>query len=143
MLLPDANILVYAFRGDTPEHHAAREWLDGALDGPRSIGLTSTAIVGFVRVVTHPRVFRPPTETELALQFVEALWSSYFVAPLEAGKAYRGIFAELCAVTGASGNAIPDAHLAALAIENGAELVSHDRGFSRFPGLRWSDPLAG
>ena len=141
MILPDSNILVYAFRSDCPEHERARAWLDQALDGPAPLGLPSSATAGFVRIATHPRVFRPPSETSAALAFVEALWSSPVAHTLEPGPAHREIFAELCALTKATGNDIPDVHLAALAIESGSELVSHDQGFGRFQGLRWSDPL--
>jgi hypothetical protein len=141
VLLPDSNILVYAFRADCPEHQRARAWLEQALDGPGPLALCSAAVVGFVRVVTHPRVFRPPSETSAALSFVEALWSSSVTHAVEPGPSHREIFAELCSLTRASGNDIPDVHLAAVAVESGSELISHDQAFGRFRGLRWSDPI--
>lgn len=141
VLLPDANLLVYAFREDCPEHRAAHDWLMAALDGPAPIALTSAALVGFVRVVTHPQVFRPPSAVDLALEFVAALWASPTALPVEPGARHPELFAELCRLTNAAGNDVPDAHLAAMAIESGAELASHDRGFGRFPGLRFTDPL--
>lgn len=141
VVLPDVNLLVYAFRSDTAQHAPAREWLDSGLGGPSPVGLCSAALTGFVRVVTHPRIFAAPSTVETALEFVDALRSSPVALPAEAGRGYPRIFEELCRVTGAAGNQIPDVHLAAIAIEHGAELASHDRGFTRFPGLRHSDPL--
>lgn len=104
--------------------------------------MTSAAIVGFVRVVTHPRAFPVPDSHGAARSFVDALRSSEVALVIEPGPRYPEIFAEFCRVTGAAGNAVPDVHLAAVAIESGAELVTHDRGFARFPGLRLSDPIA-
>lgn len=141
MRLPDTNILVYAFREDRAEHEASRRWLSRALDGPAPLALTSVALSGFVRVVTHPQVFSPPSSVDAALDFVDALWDSDLAHAVEPGPRYRATFAELCRITRAAGNDVPDAHLAAIAIESGAELISHDRGFVRFPGLRWVDPL--
>jgi len=139
--LPDVNILVYAFRPDCDQHDAARTWLSGALDGASPLVLTSAALVGFLRVVTHPRLFPEPDDVGSALRFLDAIRGSDVALPVEPGPRYPQVFADLCAVTGAGGNAIPDVHIAAVAIEAGAELVSHDRGFARFPGLRWSNPL--
>lgn len=142
MLLPDVNLLVYAFREDVAEHERANHWLTTALEGPATLAVTTAALTGFIRIVTHPRIFSPPSRIEQALEFVELLWDVDLALPVEPGSRYSGIFIELCSITQAIGNAVPDAHLAAIAIENGAELVSHDRGFARFPGLRWTDPLA-
>lgn len=142
VLLPDVNLLVYSFREDQGQHKPANGWLSAALEGPALLGITSAALTGFIRIVTHPRIFVPPSGIDRALEFVERLRESDLTIPVEPGPRYPGIFAELCTITQATGNAIPDAHLAAIAIENGAELVSHDSGFARFPGLRWTDPLA-
>ena len=141
MLLPDTNLLVYAFREDCVEHAAAREWLAGLLHGPSTVALTSASLTGFVRVVTHPRVLRPPADVATALEFVEVLWASPSTLQVEPGPRYPDLFAELCGLTNASGNDVPDVHLAAVAIEAGAGLATHDRGFARFPGLRVTDPL--
>jgi toxin-antitoxin system PIN domain toxin len=96
---------------------------------------------GFLRIVTHPRIFDPPTPIEPALQFAEALRSqptSIVVAP---GPRHWAIFVDLCRRTPARGNLIPDAYLAALTIESGSELISTDRDYSRFAGLRWRPPF--
>lgn len=142
MQLPDTNILVYAFRDDRPEHQAAHDWLSGVLDGPAPVALTSAALSGFVRIVTHPSIFSPPSRIDRALDFVDALLEADVTLPVEPGTSYPRMFTDLCLVTHAAGNAVPDVHIAALAIESGAELASHDRGFARFPGLRWVDPIA-
>ncbi len=134
-------MLVYAFREDCREHRSAREWLSAVLDGPAPVALTSAALSGFARVVTHPQVFRPPSTIGAALRFLDALWAAPTAIAIEPGPRHPKVFAELCRLTGAHGNDVPDAHLAAIAIEAGAELASHDRGFARFPGLRFRDPL--
>lgn len=110
-----------------------------AADAP--FGLTAAVLVRFVRVVTHPRVFSPPTPLESALAFVEALRSEPNAVFLSPGARHWDIFTRICRAAGARGNLVPDAYLAALAIENGSELVTADRGFARFPGLSWRHPL--
>ena len=97
---------------------------------------------GFLRVVTHPRVFKEPTPLETALEFVEAVRGSPAVIPMEPGDRHWEIFADICRRLDARGNTVPDAYLAAIAVEQGATFVSADRGFAGFPGLRWIDPLA-
>ena len=142
MLLVDANLLVYAFRPERPEHDAARAWLTARLDGPRPLGLASSALAGFVRVVTHPRIFADPAGIDESLSFLRVLRRAPSALPIEPGAGYPALFDGLCRMLDLFGNAIPDAHLAALAIEHDAELATHDRGFDRFPGLRVVDPLA-
>ncbi len=97
---------------------------------------------GFVRVVTHPRVFDPPDTVAAALAFADAVRSQPGVVMVAPGERHWAIFANLCRLTEARGNLVPDAYLAALAIETGAEFITADRDFSRFPGLRWRHPLA-
>ncbi len=97
---------------------------------------------GFLRVVTHPRVFNEPDSVEDALGFVEGLRKLPHVVAIRPGDRHWSIFARLCRVTHAAGNAVPDAYLAAMAIESGSELATADRDFARFPDLRWRDPIA-
>jgi uncharacterized protein len=143
MLCADVNVLVYAHRADSPEHKRYREWLDAARQAPEPIGLADIVASGFLRIVTHPRVFGDPTRLDDALSFVEALRVSPSVLSISPGDRHWDIFVDLCNATGARGNTIPDAYLAALAIEQGATWISADRGFGRFPGLRWQHPLDG
>jgi len=104
-------------------------------------GLADLVLGGFVRVATHPRVFDPPAPTERALAFADALRSQPNVVAVTPGPRHWEIFERLCLAAGAKGNLVPDAYLAALAIESGSEWITTDRDFSRFPGLRWRHPL--
>jgi toxin-antitoxin system PIN domain toxin len=140
--LVDTNLLVYAFRPEQPEHRVARSWLAGLLGGSERIGLTSSTLAGFVRIVTHRRVFRDPAGIDEALGFVSTLRAAPSSSELEPGATYPDIFDGLCRSLSLRGDDIPDAHLAAIAIEHDAVLATHDRGFGRFSGLRTLDPLA-
>ena len=110
--------------------------------GDEPVGVSELVLSGFVRVVTHPRVFDPPDTIEAALAFADAVRSQPGAVPVAPGDRHWTIFANLCRASAARGNLVPDAYLAALAIENGAEFITTDRDFSRFPGLRWRHPLA-
>ena len=141
MLLPDVNVLVYAHREDTRDHPRFRDWLEGVVAGPEAFGLSDLILSGFLRVVTHPRVFSNPTPLELALEFAEALRSAPNCVRLEAGERHWEIFGRLCREARARGNLVPDAWFAALAVESGSEWITTDRDYARFPGLRWRHPL--
>lgn len=138
----DVNVLLYAHRRDTPEHEGYRDWLEEARRGDEPLAFPSVVLAGFVRVVTHPRIFREPTPLDEALGFVEALRSGSNVLSAEPGGRHWSIFARLCRDGDARGNLVPDAHLAAIALEHGATLFSADRGLARFEGLRWRHPLS-
>lgn len=103
--------------------------------------MSDPVLSGFTRVVTHPRVFRDPTPVEEALRFCAALRATGNASALVPAERHWSIFADLCRQTEARGNDVPDAYLAALAIEQGATWWSADRGFARFPGLSWRHPL--
>jgi toxin-antitoxin system PIN domain toxin len=105
--------------------------------------LADPVLAGFLRIVTHPRVFSPPAPIEKALEFAETVRGEPNAVRLTPGDRHWEIFSRLCRAAGARGNLVPDAYLAALAIENGSELITTDRGFARFPGLRWRHPLEG
>jgi hypothetical protein len=98
---------------------------------------------GFLRVVTHPRVFSPPTPIARALEFAGAVREQPNAVVVAPGKRHWEIFARVCAEAGVTGNLVPDAYLAALAIESGSEWITTDRDYARFPDLRWRHPLAG
>jgi toxin-antitoxin system PIN domain toxin len=136
------NVLVHAFRADAPDHARYRDWLDRLVNTDRPFGLTDWVLSGFLRIVTHPRVFSPPTPIDAALAFAQALRTAATCVPIHPGVRHWDIFADLCRSTGAKGNLVPDAFLAALAIESGCEWITTDRDFSRFPGLKWRHPLA-
>lgn len=142
MLLCDVNVLVYAHREDAPDHEAYRAWLEDVINGAAAYGIVDLVLSGFLRVVTHPRVFRQPTPLTQALAFVEELRSQPNAVVVRPGPHHWEIFTRLCTAGGAKGNLIPDAYLAALAIESGSDWITTDRGFGRFPELRWRHPLA-
>lgn len=141
MILLDVNILVYAHREDAPDHPAYREWLEVRLNSLEPCGLSNLVLAGCLRIITHPKIFTPPTPLTEAFLFVEQLRSHSSVRIVNPGAAHWRIFTQLCQKVQAKGNSIADAYHAALAIESGCEWVTTDRGFARFPGLRWRHPL--
>ena len=141
-LLPDVNILVYAYRQDSPNHQTCHAWLDSLVNGDEAYAVSDLVLSGFLRVVTHPRVFKQPSPLPQALEFAEAIRQTPQCISVVPGARHWRIFTDLCQAVGARGNLIPDAYLAALAIESGSEWVTTDGDFARFPGLRWSRPAA-
>jgi toxin-antitoxin system PIN domain toxin len=142
VILPDVNVLIYAYRVEATDHAAYRRWLEDVANSEEAFALADLVLSGFVRVATHPRIFRPPSPVDDALGFAEDLLGQANCALVRPGARHWAIFARLCRECGASGNLVPDAFLAALAIENGCELATVDRDFARFTGLRWRHPLA-
>jgi hypothetical protein len=141
MLFVDVNVLVYAHRPESPRHTDFLGWLEAARIGDEPLGISDQVLAGFVRIVTHPRVFKDPTPSPVAVEFASALRSAPAALPIVPGERVWSIFEELVVQTDARGNAIPDAFLASMAIDQGATLVTADRGFARFPRLRWRHPL--
>ena len=142
MILPDLNVLVYAHRRDSARHDEYRAWLEAAIVGPAPYGLSDLVLAGFIRVVTHPRVFRDPTPLADALSFVRAIRDRPGHVPVVPGARHWSIFLDLCAQARVRGNFVPDAYFAALAIESGAEWITTDGDFARFPGLKTRHPMA-
>lgn len=142
MQLVDVNVLVYAFREDAPGHAPHRAWLEGLVHSDEAYAVVDHVLAGFLRIVTHPRVFHPPTPVAAALAFAESFRNRPNAVPVAPAARHWGIFARLCRDVGARGNLVPDAWLAALAIEQGCEFITTDRDYARFPGLRWRHPLA-
>jgi toxin-antitoxin system PIN domain toxin len=134
-------VLVYAFREDAPGHPRYRAWLTATLDTDAPFGLSDLVLSGFLRIVPHPRVFDPPTPMVRALEFAEALRGQPNAVPVAPGPRHWEIFTNLCTIAGVKGNLVPDAYLAALAIESGSEWITTDRDYARFPGLSWRHPL--
>ncbi len=141
MILLDVNVLVYAYREDAPDHAVYLEWLQEAVGSQAPFGVSDLVLSGFLRVVTHPRVFRVPSPMEVALAFAHTLRDRPNCVLISPGARHWEIFAGLCGATGVKGNLVADAYFAALAIESGSEWISTDRDYSRFPGLRWRHPL--
>jgi len=141
MLLPDVNVLVYAFRTEHPRHAEFRRWLNELVNAPAAYGMSDLVLSGFVRVVTHPKAFRIPNSIDSAVAYASMVRGRRNCVHIAPGERHWAIFEDLCLRTEAKGNIVPDAFLAALAIENGCEWVTTDRHFARFPGLRWRHPL--
>lgn len=141
MILLDVNVLVAAHREDAEDHAEVRGWLESELASPAGVGVTDLVLSGTLRVITHPKIFRTPTPLRAALDFVEDFRARDEVHLFAPGPDHWQVFTELCRKVGAKGNLLPDAYHAAVAIEAGCEWISLDRGFSRFPGLRWRHPL--
>ena len=142
MVLPDVNVLVYAFRPDMQQHESHRAFVQELVEGDEAFGLSSIVLSGFLRIVTHPRVFALPDPIEDALAFTDTLRASEQSVWIEPGPRHWEIFERLCREGNARGNLVADAYLAALAIESGCEWITTDRDYARFPALRWRHPLA-
>ncbi len=141
MLLPDVNILVYAYREAAPDHHRFRDWLEELINSDQAYGMSDLVLSGFLRVATHPAVFIPPSPIDHALAFVEDLKGQPNCVVLAPGPRHWAIFKRLCQASNVRGNLVPDAYLAALAIESGSEWITMDGDYARFPGLRWRRPF--
>ncbi|RIQ34860.1 type II toxin-antitoxin system VapC family toxin [Jiangella rhizosphaerae] len=142
MILVDANILLYAHVVDYPQHERARQWLDTALNGVNRVGLPWESLLAFVRLVTNPKLFpRPESPADAWHQVSEWLDADPSWTPIPTDRHREVLESLVPSVTRST--LVPDAHLAALAIEHGLTLVSTDGDFARFPGLRWENPLGG
>lgn len=141
MILVDANLLVYAHVTSLSQHHAARAWLDSHLNGPTPVGLPWPTLLSFVRLVSNPRIFEHPQAISKAWNQVEDWLTCPVVWIPQPTERHRDILGSLLTDTLSRSNLVPDAHLAALAIEHGLTLCSTDRDFARFPNLRWDDPF--
>lgn len=141
MIACDVNVLVYAHNADDPRTGEYRAWLEEAANGAEPFGLSSTVAAGFLRIVTHPKVLTSPLTVDVALDLLDDLRGAPAVVAMEPGRQHWSIFSRLCRSVSARGNTVPDAYLASIAIEHGCLWLSADRGFARFPGLRWRHPL--
>ncbi len=141
MMLLDVNVLVYAHREDSPSHRAYYDWLGRLVNSDEAFGISDMVLSGFLRIVTHSRVFQIPSPMDIALSMVGEIRCRPNCVVVVPGPRHWSIFEGLCRESGAKGNLVPDAFMAALAIETGSEWVTTDRGFGRFRGLRWRHPL--
>jgi len=140
-MLLDANLLLYAVNRAADQHDPAEAWLTAQLNGPQRVGLPWQTLLAFLRISTHPRAFERPLTPATAWDRVQD-WLNVPTAWIpEPGPEYARILSELVPNHDVRGNLIPDAALAALAIEHGVTLCSVDEDFARFPDLRWSNPL--
>ena len=141
MILLDANLLIYSYVASFPQHEAAHSWLDAQFAARHRVGLPWASLLGFLRIVTNPRIFERPAPAVGAWQQVQTWLGADGVWIPEPTEHHREIVDALVLRGTMHGNLIPDAHLAAIAIGHGLTLCSADADFARFPGLRWENPL--
>ena len=142
MILVDLNLLIYAVNSDMSPHKESRRWLEHALSGNESVGLAWVVILGFLRIATRGDVFPEPLTADRALGYVGEWLRQPCVTPIRPGDKHWEILSSLLQISGTAGNLTTDAHLAALAIENGATVYSADNDFKRFAGVKHINPLA-
>jgi hypothetical protein len=140
--LPDVNLLLYAVDAAAPRHATARAWLESVLSGTEEVAFAWPVLLGFIRISTNPAAFEDPMDADEAFGYVEEWLARPVASTLTPGPDHAALMRRLLQPLGVAGNLTSDAHLAALAIEHGAELCSSDRDFGRFEGLRWTDPLS-
>ncbi|TMC11380.1 MAG: type II toxin-antitoxin system VapC family toxin [Chloroflexi bacterium] len=140
MKLLDVNVVLAAHREDHPDHATARPWLDGLLASGEQFGVPWMVWWSFLRLSSHPRVFSLPTPLADSLGFISAVRTQPGHVPIEPGESHLDCLRAVCGEGEATADLVPDAVLAALATEHGAQVVSFDRDFARFPRLAWSRP---
>jgi uncharacterized protein len=140
MILPDVNVLIYAFRADLPQHTVCRPWLVKVISRDACFGLSPAVLSAVVRITTNSRAFKTPSTIEEAFGFCEDLLGQPNCQVVEPGERHWDIFRRLCIETDTRGPRVSDAWFAALAIEWGCEWITLDRDYARFPGLNWQVP---
>jgi toxin-antitoxin system PIN domain toxin len=141
MLCPDVNVLLSAFRRDSSDHERYARWLQDSMTGAEPVGVSELVLSGVVRLATSHRVYRQPSSIGEVLDFCSAVRSAPAAVPLRPGVKHWQIFADLCQAAAATANHVPGAYHAALALENRATWITNDRGYARYPNLRWRSPL--
>jgi toxin-antitoxin system PIN domain toxin len=140
MILADANVLIYAFRGDSPHHNVCKPWLNELVTGDARFGVSPLALSALVRITTNSRAFQQPSTLVDALGFCEDLMNQPHCEIVDPGERHWAIFQRLCLETDTRGRRVTDAWFAALAIEHGCTWITFDRDFARFPGLERRQP---
>lgn len=141
MKLPDVNLLLYAYDSNSPHHLPARKWLEQVLSGSEAVGFTWVVLLGFLRLSTRSQVYARPLQPAEAFEFIDSWLEQPCAILLQPTERHLVLLRGLVESLGTAGNLTMDAHLAALAIEHGAEVCSADSDFARFPGLRWTNPI--
>jgi toxin-antitoxin system PIN domain toxin len=142
VILIDANILIYAHVSSFTQHKLARDWLDQQLSAAAPVGLPWASLIAFLRLVTNPRVFEHPEPINDAWRQVRSWLGAETAWVPQPTERHAELLSVFLALPGVHGNLVPDAHLAALAVEHGLTLCSTDGDFARFRGLRWLNPIA-
>jgi toxin-antitoxin system PIN domain toxin len=140
MILPDVNVLIYAFRPDAPNHSICNPWLNGIVAGNSRFGMSPLALSAVTRTTTNPRSFPKPSKLSDAFAFADYLLALPHCQIVEPGERHWTIFKRLCIETDTRGPRVTDAWYAALAIEWDCEWITFDRDYARFPSLKWRLP---
>jgi toxin-antitoxin system PIN domain toxin len=141
VIVPDINLLVYAYNDGAPHHGTASRWWEGLVNGAERVGVLWIVSTGFVRLMTHPRAVAAPISPVDAIAHVRDWFRYAHVSPINPGAEHLTHVQRNLEAAGVGGNLVTDAHIAALAMEYQAEVHSNDSDFTRFPGLRWRNPL--
>lgn len=142
MTIPDLNLLLYAVDQGSHSHKVALRWWNGLLSGNETVALSWTVLLGFLRLTTNPRIMERPFSVDEALDYIDRWLAHPLTTVIDPTPRHASVLRDLLGEVGTAGNVVSDAHLAALAIEHGAELCSADRDFGRFAALRWTNPLS-
>lgn len=141
MKLPDINLLIYAIDETSPNHTRAKSWLEQLMSGTEAVGFAWLVLLGFVRISTNPAALERPLTPSEAVDYIDEWLATPVASVVEPTFEHAAVLRRLLESVGTGGDLTSDAHLAALAIEQGAEICSSDVDFARFKGLRWTDPL--
>jgi toxin-antitoxin system PIN domain toxin len=142
MIVPDVNVLIYAFRRDAEKHNICKRWLDELVAGDTQFGLSPLVLSAVVRITTNPRIFKEPSSSAEAFAFCDILLGQPHCETVVPGERHWTIFKALCTETETRGPRVTDAWFAALAVEQGCTWITFDRDYARFPGLKWQLPGA-
>lgn len=142
MIVPDTNLLIFAYNAGYPEHVAARSWWEGLVNGLESVGVPWIVSIGFVRLMSNPKVAASSMLGKEAADYVSDWFRHPHIVPINPGADHLPHLRRILDAVGGGANLVPDAHIAAIAMEHEAEVHTHNaRDFSRFPGVRWRNPL--
>jgi len=141
LILPDVNVLIYAFRVDSKDHARYKEWLEDVVNGPSAYGMSPQVLASVVRICSHPKIFAQPSDIDELLGYCSILVSQPKVTLIVPGDRHWTLFRKLCIDAKATGNLVQDAWNAALAIEAGCEWITTDGDYARFRGLNWRSPF--
>lgn len=141
MIVPDVNVLLHAYDMESPKYEVAKAWLEGLLSSKRPVGFSWVTMIGFIRIVTNPRITKNPLPVDVACAHVRKWLEQPYSFVLDPSTRHAELLFGLLEGVGTAGNLTTDAHIAALAIDNKAEVHSTDADFGRFKGLRWVNPL--
>jgi toxin-antitoxin system PIN domain toxin len=141
LILPDVNVLIYAFRADSAEHNRYRGWLEEIVNGPAAYGVSLQVLGSVARICTHTRIYARPSTLAEVFEFCSQLMAQPNATLVAPGDRHWPVFESLCRQSKATGNLVQDAWNAALAIEWGCEWITTDHDYARFAGLKWRAPF--